>query len=266
MFSNFQLAGKYLWYYLHASNSKGHGMHSPFVFRFIKNVLNDPGKPNGDLILIESCRRALLSDNRVLHVEDLGAGSRSGPLKKRTVKQIAGSALKPSKLAAVLYRLVKYYKPVTIIELGTSLGITTNCFSKAMPSSRIITIEGSQSIAGIAKENFQKLDSRNIELIQGNFDHVLNYALDSVNSVDLVYIDGNHRYQPTIDYFQSFLEKSNENSIMVFDDIHWSKEMEEAWNEIKSHPSVKYTIDVFFLGFVFFKEEFKVKQDFIIRL
>jgi len=52
---------------------------------------------------------------------------------------------------------------------------------------------------------------------------------------------------------------------LVFDDIHWSAEMEKAWLEIKSHPSVQYTIDIFFLGFVFFRPDFKVKQNFSIR-
>jgi predicted O-methyltransferase YrrM len=264
MYGNLQLAKKYIHYYINASNSRGHGMHSPFVFRFIREVLNGPS--NEEWQPIESRRKELLSDKRTLEITDLGAGSRKGMIRSRSVKQLAASALKPPKLAAILYRLAKTYKPSTIIELGTSLGITTSYFSKAVPGARIISIEGSDKIAAIARENFKKLGCDNIELLTGNFDEVLPSILGTLRPVDLVYIDGNHRYHPTMNYFHQILQHSDENTIMVFDDIHWSKEMEEAWKDIRNHPSVKYTIDIFYLGFVFFRNEFKVKQDFLIRI
>lgn len=239
-------------------------MHSPFVFDFILNVLNNKSNYKAP-VEIEQLRKQLLNDNRILNVEDLGAGSRVNFSKQKTVQQIAKSALKSKRLAQVLFRLGKYYRPKNIIELGTSLGITTAYFSKANSAANITTIEGSESIAAVAKENFQKLNCNNIELLQGNFDQLLPSVINQLSSVDLAYIDGNHRYQPTLNYFHLLLSKTNSNSILVFDDIHWSGEMETAWEEIKSHPSVKYTIDIFFLGFVFLKDEFKVKQHFAIR-
>jgi predicted O-methyltransferase YrrM len=195
----------------------------------------------------------------------MGAGSRTSSSNERTVQQIAKSALKTKKLAQVLFRLVKHYQPQNVVELGTSLGITTSYFSKANPESSIKTIEGNNSIASIAKENFQKLNCNNIQLITGNFDDVLPSVINQLSSIDLAYIDGNHRYKPTINYFHQFLPKINSQTILIFDDIHWSEEMEKAWEEIKAHPSVQYTIDIFFLGFVFFRVEFKVKQNFSIR-
>lgn len=244
-------------------------MHSPFVFDFILNVLNNKKKyqPPAE---IEQLRHQLLSDKRVIEVEDFGAGSRVNSSKEKTVSQIARAALKSKKLAQVLFRLVKHYQPKNIIELGTSLGITTSYFSQANSDATIVTIEGSKAIANIAQENFQKLHCNNIQLLQGNFDNLLSSAIQILSkvegsSIDFAYIDGNHRYEPTINYFQQLFAKSNTQTILVFDDIHWSAEMEKAWNEIKAHPSVQYTIDIFFLGFVFFREEFKVKQDFIIR-
>ncbi len=264
MYNSFQLAKKYLNYYLRASNRKGHGMHSPFVFDFILNVLNN--KSNYQSIEeIELLRKELLRDKRVIEIEDFGAGSRINSSKKRSVDQIAKSALKSKRLANVLFRLVRYYQPQTIVELGTSLGITTAYFSKANSNASINTIEGSKQVAAIAEENFQKLNCTNIQLLQGNFDNLLPSVISQLSSINLAYIDGNHRYQPTINYFHQFLSKSNNQTILVFDDIHWSAEMQRAWEEIKSHPSVQYTIDIFFLGFVFFREEFKVKQNFSIR-
>lgn len=239
-------------------------MHSPFVFDFILNVLNNKSNYQSPQE-IEQLRKQLLNDKRVIEIEEMGAGSRTFASKQRSVQQIARSALKSKRLAQVLFRLVKHYQPETVIELGTSLGLTTAYLSRANVNASIITIEGSEQIAAIAKENFYKLDCRNIQLHQGNFDHILPSVISQLSSIDFAYIDGNHRYEPTIDYFHQFLSKSNRRTILVFDDIHWSEEMEKAWQEIKQHPSVQYTIDIFFLGFVFFREEFKVKQDFSIR-
>jgi len=239
-------------------------MHSPFVFDFILNVLNNKNKyqPPQE---IEQLRKELLSDKRRIEIKEMGAGSRTSSSNERVVRQIAKSALKSKRLAQVLYRLVRHYQPKTVVELGTSLGITTSYLSKANPSGSIITIEGNEPVASIAKENFRKLSITNVQLLQGNFDTVLPLAIDQLSSIDLAYIDGNHRRQPTMDYFHQFLPKLHHQTILVFDDIHWSEEMEQAWKEIKTHPSVQYTIDIFFLGFVFFREEFKVKQDFSIR-
>ena len=264
MYSSFQLARKYLHYYITASNGKGHGMHSPFAFDFILNVLNNKQNyiPPTE---IEDLRRELLQKMECITIEDLGAGSRLKSSNKKTIKSVAKNALKPKKFSYLLFRLVKHYQPNNTIELGTSLGITTAYLSKANPSSQIITIEGDPLTAAIAQQNFQKLDCANIQLINGNFDTHLPSIISQLPSINLAYIDGNHRLEPTLNYFEQLLGKKNNNSILIFDDIHWSKEMEEAWDRIKAHPSVRCTIDIFFLGFVFFRDEFKEKRDFIIR-
>lgn len=264
MYSSFQLAQKYFNYYLHASSRKGHGMHSPFVFDFILNVLNNKSNYQPQLE-IEQLRNQLLKDKRIVEIEEMGAGSRIDSSKQRAVSQLARSALKSKRLAQVLFRLARHYQPKTIVELGTSLGITTCYLSKANPASSIITIEGNDATATIAKENFQKLGCANIQLLQGNFDNLLPNIMSQLPFIDLAYIDGNHRYEPTINYFRQFLSKTHNDTILVFDDIHWSTGMEKAWEEIKTHPSVQYTIDIFFLGFVFFRQEFKVKQNFLVR-
>jgi predicted O-methyltransferase YrrM len=264
MYSSSHLIKNYLRYYLTASNSKGHGMHSPFVFDFILHVLNDKKNytpPNE----VEYLRKELLENDTTITIDDLGAGSRKQLSKQRTVSSLAKNAVKPKKYSQLLFRLAKHYQPKNIIELGTSLGITTAYLSKANSTGEIITIEGSPEIAAIAKVNFKKLACSNIQLINGNFDNTLPTAISQLSTIDLAYIDGNHRLEPTLNYFEQFLSRTNNNSILVFDDIHWSKEMEQAWEKIKAHPSVRCTIDIFFLGFVFFRQEFKQKQDFVIR-
>lgn len=239
-------------------------MHSPFVFDFILNVLNNKCGYHPP-VEIEALRKQLLADHRILVIEDLGAGSRSGTTRERTISSLARTALKPEKYASVLFRLVKHYQPATIIELGTSLGLTTAYLSKANPEADIATIEGSKAVAAEAGKNLCQLQCNSVQLYEGNFDQVLPVLLEKLPKTDLAYIDGNHRYEPTINYFHQFLEHSHEDTILIFDDIHWSREMEKAWEEIKTNPSVTCSIDIFFLGFVFFKSGFRVKQDFQIR-
>ena len=239
-------------------------MHSPAVFDFILHVLNNKSDYQPPLE-IETLRKKLLNDKTVLTIEDLGAGSRTASTKNRSVQQLAKSALKPKKYAQLLFRFVKHYQPKTVLELGTSLGITTAYLASAAPQATVTTIEGSPAIAAVAQETFNQLHLENIRLVQGSFDNVLPSVLPHLASIDLAYVDGNHRYAPTLAYFHQLLPHLHNNSVLVFDDIHWSEEMERAWAEIQSHPSVRCTIDVFFLGFVFFRQEFKVAQHFAVR-
>jgi predicted O-methyltransferase YrrM len=239
-------------------------MHSPFVFDFILNVLNNKSQyfaPSH----IEELRQRLLSDSSMIKTVELGAGSRSGTAGEKKVSAIASTALKNKKYAELMFRLAKHYAPQTIIELGTSLGITTSYLASSDPRAEVITIEGNPYIRKKALEGFSELGLDNIRSLEGNFDDMLPGLLKQVKTVDLAYIDGNHKKNSTLQYFQQLLGKSNEYTIMVFDDIHWSREMEEAWEEIRQHPSVQYTIDVFYLGFVFFRKEFRIKQNFTIR-
>ena len=264
MYSSFQLAKKYFQYYVRAKNGKGHGIHSPFVFDFVIHVLNDRKKYEC-YKKIEPLRQQLLKDNSIIEVEDFGAGSAVIPFRKRRINAIAKSSLKNEKFAKLLYRIVKYYKPHSIIELGTSLGITTCYIAGANKNADVITFEGSKEIAKIAEQNFEKANLKNINLIEGNFDLTFKEILAKLETVDLAFIDGNHRRDPTLDYFFNLLKKSNNASVFIFDDIHWSAGMEEAWKQIQNHDEVKLTIDLFFIGLVFFNSDFKVKQHFTIR-
>jgi predicted O-methyltransferase YrrM len=264
MYNRFQLAKKYFHYYFTSSNGKGHGIHSPFVFNFIKDVLNDKRKIEG-AEKIEEMRRHLLHNNSSIEVIDLGAGSSEINTKKRSVKSIAASSLKKKKYAELLARIVKYCKAQSILELGTSLGITTSYLASTNPASTVYTLEGSKNIALIAQNNFDKIGLKNINLIQGNFDKTLPELFNRINKIDFAFVDGNHRRKPTLQYFDWLTDKINKQSVFIFDDIHWSKEMEDAWKEIQEHPFVTLTIDLFFVGLVFFNNDFKVKQHFVIR-
>ena len=264
MYNTFELAWKYGRYLLKAENGKGHGIHSPFVFDFVTLVLND-SREFPCFRGIESRRRALLRDATPIDVEDLGAGSGRLSLRRRRVKDIARSSLKNKKFARLLYRIISFYHPEHLLELGTSLGITTAYLACAAGKGTVHTLEGAPEIAAIARKTFESLAFRNIIQVPGNFDDSLPAVLSGLNRLDFAFIDGNHREEPTLRYFEAILSGMHNDSVIIVDDVHWSAEMENAWKSIREHPAVTLTIDLFFIGVVFFKKEFLVKQHFSIR-
>jgi predicted O-methyltransferase YrrM len=265
MYSRFEIGLRYLHYFFTASSGKGHGIHSPFVFTFIQQVLNDK-RDFYAYAKVEALRAQLIGDTTLLTIDDFGAGAVSGgTLKKRTVGEIARVAAKPKKLGQLMFRIVNYYQPHYMVELGTSLGLSTCYLSSGNINAKLYTLEGAGEIARLAETHFHQLSLGQIELVKGNFEHTLPGVLQKIPTVDLAFVDGNHRRKATLDYFEQLMLKKNDHTILIFDDIHWSKEMEEAWLKIKQHPDVLLSIDLFFLGLVFFRNEFKTKQDFIIR-
>lgn len=264
MHSNVQLAIKFIKYYLTASNGKGHGIHSPFVYDFIRKVLNKTNAPE-NAFEIESRRKLLKSNTSVIEVLDRGAGSRTSVLKKRAISSIAKSALKQKKIGQLLYRMGVYFNPDNILEMGTCFGITSSYLAMSLPKQTLVTMEGAPAIAKEAQTTFDSLDLKNIHIVEGDFATSLPAYLNSIPHIGMVYIDGNHRYAPTIEYFKLLLSKVNEHSVLIFDDIYWSSEMEKAWAEIKKEKDVTLTIDLFYIGIVFFRKENKEKQHFTIR-
>jgi len=239
-----------------------HGIHSPFVFDLYNHVFRNTS-PYYAYTAVEAVRSRLSADERVVRITDLGAGSGFNRGKERKVRDILKTAVKSPKYSQLLFRLVNYFQPDTILELGTSLGISTMYLAIARSKSAVTTIEGCPETRRIALENFASLELSNIRSLEGNFDSELPRALQSLNRLGLVFFDGNHRKAATLGYFEQCLEKAGNESIFIFDDIYWSKEMTEAWELIKAHPKVKVTIDIFQLGIVFFRKE-QVKQHFVL--
>jgi predicted O-methyltransferase YrrM len=254
---NFQFFFRYI---RHIFNAKTKfGIHSPFIYNLVSNIFKKkiPKNISGKIKLI---RKNLLQDKRVLEITDFGAGSLSNKSNKRIIKEIARNSLSTNKFLNLLFQLIQYNKPDTIIELGTSLGLSSSIMAMAANESTIYTLEGCPNIANIAKENFDKLHINNIELRIGEFSETIPKILKNIKKADFVFFDGNHRKQATIDYFNTFLPYKTNESIFIFDDIYWSIGMEEAWNYIKDHPEVIVSIDLFFLGIVFFRKELSTEH------
>jgi len=264
MYTAADLAIKYLRYYLSASNGRGHGIHSPFVYEFTREVLMDK-KHYPAYDAASAYYKKIKNDHRILEVNDLGAGSASGKTRSRKVSEIARTSVKRERYYKLLYRIGQYYRAKNIIELGTSLGVTSTCLSGIPGVENFITMEGAEEIAGYAEQHFKDAGLVNTKLVKGNFDQTLESVLSEIGRIDLAFVDGNHRKQPTLNYFQQIIEYVQDNSCIIFDDIHWSREMEEAWEEIKKDKRVRLSIDLFFVGIVFFSPTFIEKQDFTIR-
>jgi predicted O-methyltransferase YrrM len=258
-FGRFRLVKEYLLYRLRAGDR--HGLHSPFVYKLLDEVIY--GKTSGTLPdKIEHIRRTMLASTRIIELEDFGA---TPGLHIRKLRDIVKSASKPRKYSQLLYRLSAHFKPKTILELGTSAGISSMYMAAGQAGSdgKTITIEGSAAMAAVAKENFQKAGLTNIESYNGTFEDVLPGLLQR-EVPDFVFFDGNHRMAPTLFYFEQCLEKAGNDAVFVFDDINWSDEMQKAWKIIKQHPEVTVTVDLFFIGLVFIRKE-QEKEDFVLR-
>lgn len=266
MYNHFQLGMKYLQYFFTASNGRGHGIHSPFVFDFIQHVLIPSKQQKNDFLEIENLRKKYQKDNQsFIEVEDLGAGSYSKAGSKRSIAQIANGAAKHPKFARLLHLMVQYYEVSSVLELGTSLGLTTRYLAKAGHQIKVHTIEGAPGIAAFTREAFEKEGIANIQVHVGDFKNELPKVLSQMQGRKLVFFDGNHQYEPTKRYFEQVLLNANEEDVLVFDDIHWSEEMEKAWKEIQQDPAVTLTIDLFYIGLVFFRKENKEPMHYTIR-
>ncbi|MEN9908278.1 MAG: hypothetical protein RLZZ540_1427 [Bacteroidota bacterium] len=267
MFFQIKAYIKFLW---HSKNE--HAVHSPFVFTLITKCFYDKKSkpdPSGSeqakqYSLLQEYRNTLLENKNSIEVTDFGAGSKVFKSNTRIIAQIAKTAGISPKRAQLLYRITNYFQPETILELGTSLGLATSALALGNPKASVITLEACPNTMAIAKKKLQLFNINNVECATTEFSAYLTTHNLQLTTYNLIYFDGNHSKQATLEYFELLLPTITNDSIWIFDDIHWSTEMEEAWEMIKKHPKVTVTIDTFQWGLVFFRRE-QPKEHFIIR-
>jgi predicted O-methyltransferase YrrM len=253
-------AKQYANYLFKAKNR--HGVHSPFVYELLDKVVYDKSDFS-EYKAVETIRKQLLRRTDEIEITDLGAGSTVNSSNHRKVADIAKNSAKGGKWGELLFRLARRFEPETMIELGTSLGIGSLYQSLGNPNGKLTTFEGCPNTAGIAQEQFKPAQVTP-SIIKGNFDDTLQPFLDSIEKLDWAFIDGNHQEEPTVRYFEQCLEKCHNDSVLLFDDIYWSKGMAAAWENIKAHERVNVTLDFFQVGIVFLRKE-QPKQHFTIR-
>lgn len=245
-------------------NSKNqHGVHSPYVFDLVTKCFYDK-KNYPEYSILKNYRNSLLQNKNTIEVTDFGAGSRVFKSNSRAINQIAKNAGISPKRAELLFRIVNYFQPESILEIGTSLGLATSALSLGSKNAKVITLEGCPNTLSIAKNRCQLQNLNNIEFINTKFEDYLSNCQLNTEHCQLIYFDGNHSKKATLEYFELLLPTTTNDSVWIFDDIHWSKDMEEAWEIIKNHPKVTITIDTFQWGIVFFRTE-QEKEHFVIR-
>lgn len=255
---------KFLW-----RSTNQHGVHSPFVYNLVTRCFYDR-KEYEAYKIIQNYRNRLLKNHKSIRVKDFGAGSRIFSSEERKISAIAKNSGITSKRARLLYRIVTYLKVKNVLELGTSLGIGSMAIA-AKKQVQLTTLEGCPATAKVAGDYFAEFGMKNIQLIVGEFEEILpelkkkRTGIPADPAIDLIYFDGNHQKEATLAYFEELLPLIHNDSVFIFDDIHWSADMEEAWTDIKNHPRVKVSIDTFYWGLVFFRRE-QEKEHFVIRV
>jgi predicted O-methyltransferase YrrM len=239
-----------------------HGVHSPFVYNLITKCFYNKSKHESHTLLATYFKQ-LKKSKKQIEVTDLGSGSRVFKSNLRSVSKMAQNVGSTKKETKLLFRLIQYLQVQNILELGTSMGIATHAMHLGNQEANITTIEGCPNISAFTRNTFKQFNLKNINILTGDFSQVIKPL--TVKTYDLIYFDGNHQKQPTLDYFETLLLTVTNDSVFIFDDIYWSKDMTEAWEIIKNHPQVTVTIDTFFWGIVFFRKE-QVKEHFTIRI
>ena len=242
-----------------------HSVHSPFVYALVDEVIKSKSK-HPEFQRISKLRNSLSNNNQLIEITDFGTGRNRSDFSHRfeSIATILRNSAISEKYGHLLFRLVQHFKPGHIIELGTSIGISTLYLAKANPDAVVYTVEGCTTKSERAASNFTILNATNIDQHIGRFDIVLPDLIKQAGKLDFAYIDGNHTYEATIENFESLLEIAHNDTVFVFDDIHWSAGMEKAWNEIADHKRVTVSIDLFRMGIVFLRSELS-RQKFMIK-
>jgi len=236
--------------------------HSPFIYQFMKEVMNTK-IDNDDFIDIEKKRSELINSNDSIEFIDFGAGTSIGNNSNvRKISDVAKNSLSGSWQCRIMYNIVNHFNLQNILEIGTSLGVSTAYLAKANPAANITTLEGNPSSCDIALKLWKGLDIKNVEVKVGEFCNTLESEAKGLGTIDLAFLDGNHKKQATVDYYNILKSYASTKSIFVVDDIYWSYGMNEAWNEIIRDESVAFTIDLFRMGLIFFDHSIMDKQHF----
>lgn len=250
---------QYIRHFIQARHWRGHGVHSPFVFELLSEVVPS-AHTMYHFAAIEQYRNTLLQHRKPFQFTDWGTGRN----RRTSLAKIASRSASGAQKGELLSRLVHHFKPSTMLEVGSSVGIGTLYLALAHPKAQLFTLEGCPRCAEQTQSALEKFNCTNASVWPGPFDQTLPQALQEMPQIDLIWLDGNHQYGATMDYFNQLLPHLHNNSALLIDDLYWSKGMTRAWNEICRHPSVTVSIDLFDMGLVFFRKECQ-KQHFKAR-
>ena len=190
----------------------------------------------------------MLADGTELNVTDFGTG-KSG---MRKVKQIARKSSTEPRYGGVIQKIIDAFKVERILELGTSVGIGTMFLARTNAKAEVTTVEGCPETCKFAKSEFAKRKIANVNFINDDFDHLFDSQALNGQKFDLFIMDGNHTCEATLRYFNHIVNNHcGQKSIIVIDDINWSRDMYHAWKEISSSMPDSLRINLFRMGIIF---------------
>jgi len=240
--------------------------HSPFLFSLFSYIGDDRVKIE-KFEAIERQRKKWLETNDNIVRRDFGSGSSySGKQKTAKISSIANQALSFPYQCRCMARLVHQEKPAAIIEFGTSLGISAAYLQSGNSSAKITTIEGDPELGRLANNTFAKLGMQDIQLIVSTFENYLDIHRDDNSTIDMLFLDGNHRSEALLFYYNQLKKRFSPNTIVIIDDIYWSKDMQEGWRKLIAMPEATQSVDCFQFGFLFFRNEFFEKEHHVLKL
>lgn len=244
---------QFLSYWLEAVDA--HSLHSPFIFDLYTGSILDR-RPAAELSAVEKLRAKLLEDQTSIRITDLGTGSLQGNDKLTTLGNLAQKSHNPQ-VSRLLFNLARAYRPKNILELGTNLGLSTLHMAAGAPQAAITSLEGCPKLCEYARRHFEQLGASTVQILPGPIEENLKPFLSASAPLDMIFLDANHRYQPTMNYFNHCLERVHDGSVVIVDDIHWSEEMSRAWRDIRCHQKISISVDLFKVGLLFFDQKLK---------
>jgi predicted O-methyltransferase YrrM len=256
---NWHQLKKYIQHFVTAKRN-GHGIHSPFAYQLCEEVFYNTQRFYA-FDTLNLLRKELEQNQEKITIEDFGAGSKTFKSSTRKISEIAKRGISLPKQSELLYRLLYFLKCTNAVELGSSLGLNALYMASVDKKIQVFSIEGSDKLHQFAKSLAHKNGMDSVKFIHGIFEDAFPELLQTIERLDFLYVDGNHTYSATLNYFKQALDKKHLNSVFIFDDIYWSADMTKAWEEIKQNTQVTLSIDAFYFGLVFFKSELKEKVD-----
>lgn len=251
---NIYPAAAYIRHLLSARSTAGHGVHSPFIYDFLTTAVRN--KSDGHIVShVEGLRREMLSDIRRIRVTDMGLGSLTKKGEERRVSDIAGSTALPGREAGLLSRIVsgsafRVPREGIILELGTSLGISTLAMSLAAPKHKVVTVEGCPVLAEIAASNLERHGAENVTVLNMEFSAALRQLRDEGQKVVFSFIDGNHRGTALTEY-AGLIAEMGEEMIVIADDIHLTRDMYRGWKKLVGSGIAPVTMETLRFGILF---------------
>lgn len=246
-------AAQFLHHFLSAGTR--HGLHSPFIYALIEQCVyaNEPRIPVKHSYLFNALKR----QNVIVRGEDFGQNR----ITEKSVGYYAKRSTMPTFQAALLHRLVHFLQPTAVLELGTNLGSSLAAMALAADAANCIGVEGNAALREVSINHLKALKIENASVVRATFSDFLQ---SSNETFDLVFLDGDHRYEPTLRYFEMIKSKLSSKGVIILHDIYQSTEMQSAWKKIKNDADVQVTLDLFFFGLVWLDLP-QAKQDFKIR-